>query len=291
MSAPAPIHVMRHAAMNTEFEVRLAGLDRRYAEQAAQAAFVECDRMEEMLSRYRDSSEIARLRTLQRGERLRVSEATIDCLRRARVIERRTRGAFSLSATARFAPDDPPRWSYDEKKLEIVCEGGRLEFDTGGIGKGFALDRMAVELAEWQCPCFLLSSGGSTVLAGEAPPGRDGWDVGLGEGATQRFWLARGALSGSGIGLKGRHIIDPRTRKPVDHRARAWAFAADATTADALSTAAMVLADGELREVMNGWAGALVVIEKDGRLLGLGGGAWPKAVTGAEEERREPAAP
>jgi thiamine biosynthesis lipoprotein len=56
------------------------------------------------------------------------------------------------------------------------------------------------------------------------------------------------ALSASGTAVKGNHIIDPRTGRPVQDRLRAWAGAPTAALADALSTAFMVMTEAEIRE-------------------------------------------
>jgi thiamine biosynthesis lipoprotein ApbE len=53
------------------------------------------------------------------------------------------------------------------------------------------------------------------------------------------------ALSGSGV-KKGRHIIDPRTHRPVDRRNAAWVCVSSATESDALSTAFMVMNEEEI---------------------------------------------
>jgi thiamine biosynthesis lipoprotein ApbE len=47
---------------------------------------------------------------------------------------------------------------------------------------------------------------------------------------------------------KGGHIIDPRTARPVKGKRAAWACASDATTADALSTAFMVMTTDEIKK-------------------------------------------
>ena len=52
--------------------------------------------------------------------------------------------------------------------------------------------------------------------------------------------LTDGALSASGI-CKGVHIIDTQNKKPAGDRIAAWAKASDAATADALSTAFMIM--------------------------------------------------
>ncbi|MCK4960005.1 MAG: FAD:protein FMN transferase, partial [Planctomycetes bacterium] len=55
------------------------------------------------------------------------------------------------------------------------------------------------------------------------------------------------ALSTSGL-VRGAHIIDPRSARPVSGRLIAWASAPDATTADALSTAFIVMTEGETEQ-------------------------------------------
>jgi thiamine biosynthesis lipoprotein len=111
-------------------------------------------------------------------------------------------------------------------------------------------------LRQWDCPSFLLVAGGSSILAGDQPPAagaRDtpGWSCGLGEDdSSQRFFLAHASLSGSGLAVKGAHILDPRTGRPALRQNRAWILADTASESDALSTACMVLSEPELEEVL-----------------------------------------
>jgi len=115
------------------------------------------------------------------------------------------------------------------------------------VGKGYALDRLAQVLAEWEVGSACLNSGASTALALDAPPGASGWAIGLGEGEARReLLLERSALSGSGIAVKGSHLVDPRTRLPAARTSRAWAFAPAAAVADALSTAFFVMDDAQV---------------------------------------------
>jgi thiamine biosynthesis lipoprotein len=253
MSETAEIHLFDHHAMATHFQVRIAGQDAEYAGQAARAALDVADGLEELLSRFRETSEVSQIARLEPGQRLRLSEPVFACLAIAREMEAATRGAFSVTAAARQTQPTMPRWSLDRATLSIGCEEGRLDLDLGAIGKGFALDRMAEELAEWDCPAYLLIAGGSSILAGEPPSGMPGWDSGVGdETASRRYWLAHGSLSGSGIAVKGLHILDPRTGKPATQRPRAWVFAPSAAESDALSTACMVLTEPEIAEIMTG---------------------------------------
>lgn len=245
------IHVFNHRAMATQFQVRLAIEERSYAAQAAQAAFALTDQLESLLSRFRANSGIAQIGQLMPGEQLRLSEPVFASLEIAQKMEAVTRGAFSVSPAALKSQPVPPQWTLLRDKFSIRCDGGKLDFDLGAIGKGFALDRMADVLREWECPAFLLVAGGSSILAGEAPAGMPGWSCGLGEdNSPQRYWLVNGSLSGSGLAVKGQHILDPRTGMVAQRKSRAWAFADSAAESDALSTACMVWDDAETAKLI-----------------------------------------
>ena len=129
--------------------------------------------------------------------------------------------------------------------------GEGVAVDLGGIGKGYALDRMAEVLAEgWDVDAVLLDGGQSTVLAVGRPPGEDGWPVALrapagDEDVIGRLRLADRALSGSATTAR-RHIIDPRTRRPAEGTVASWVLAPTAAEADSLSTAFVVMSPEEV---------------------------------------------
>jgi thiamine biosynthesis lipoprotein len=269
------IHVFTHHAMATHFQVRVAGESRAYAAQTAQAAFAMADELESHLSRFRADSDITRLAQLAPGEALRVSEPVWACLEVAQKMEQRTHGAFSVTAAALASQPALPQWTL--QNYSVNCLSGRLEFDLGAIGKGFALDRMAEVLREWSCPAFLLVAGGSSVLAGDAPPGQPGWSCGLGEdGAPSRYWLAQASLSGSGLAVRGEHILDPRTGRAAPRQQRAWALCDTAAESDALSTACMVLLAAEVAQIAAAEPAWLVMLEGQGGIRALGRRAAPQ---------------
>jgi thiamine biosynthesis lipoprotein len=270
MSDPV-IHVFNHHAMATQFQARLAGEEPSYAAQAAQAAFALTDELESQLSRFRANSDIAQLAQLAPGGKLRVSEPVFACLEIAKAMELATHGAFSIAAAALKTQPAAPQWSLLPEEFSVRCDSGRLEFDPGAIGKGFALDRMAEVLREWDWPAFLLVAGGSSTLAGGAPPETPGWSCGLGDDrSARRYWLKNCSLSGSGLTVQGQHILDPRTGAAGHRRGRAWALADTAAESDALSTAAMVLSETEITGVAADHPNWLFLLpgEKEPRLFG-----------------------
>jgi len=265
------IHVFNHNAMATQFQVRIAGEEKTYAAQTAQAAFALADELESRLSRFRANSEISQIAQLVPGDKLRLSEPVFACLRLAQRMEFATRGAFSVTASALRHQPTKPLWALIENEFTLRCDSGRLEFDLGAIGKGFALDRMAEVLREWSCPAFMLVAGGSSILTGDAPAGTVGWDCGLGENnSSRRHWLANVSLSGSGLAVKGEHIFDPRTGLACLRRHRAWALTTSAAESDALSTACMILDETEILDVLKRNADWLVFLNEKNEWRQLG---------------------
>ena len=245
------IHSFNHAAMATHFQVRIAHDERTYAAQAAQAAFDLIDSLESSLSRFRMNSEIARMADLAPGAKMRVSEPAFACLQIAKRMEQATQSAFCATPAALKTQISLPQWDLLPNEHSTLCVSGQLEFDLGAIGKGFALDRAAELLRQWECFSFLLIAGGSSILAGDRPADRPGWSCGLGEeNASQRLFLTHASLSGSGPAVKGAHILDPRTGLPALRQRRVWVLTDTAAESDALSTACVVLSESELQAVL-----------------------------------------
>eukprot|EP01035_Chromulina_nebulosa_P055709 gene55709-76352_t len=66
--------------MATTFAIVIAGHERDYARQASAAAFRELDRLENELSRYVESSDIARANRLARGQTIPIGDDALHCL-------------------------------------------------------------------------------------------------------------------------------------------------------------------------------------------------------------------
>ncbi len=257
----------RCRAMDTTFELRLRTEDAAFTEQLAGQAFAELKRLEDALSRFRPGSDVARINRLANGETARVGVSAYECLRIARRVWQDTRGAFDPTVGSRPSGRGMENLEIHEDHNAVTVHADGLHVDLGGIGKGYALDTMAGLLREWDAGPGLLHGGESTILPlGRSP--EEAWPVALrhpqhqGE-ALAELRLRRRALSGSGVGLHGDHIVDPRTGQPGT-RPAAWALAGSAAVADALSTAFMVMTEHEVAQYCREHPGAGAVLAQAG---------------------------
>lgn len=260
--------------MATTFEIRLITESATQARQIAQVAFDEIDRLEKSLSRFVQSSDIAHINHLGATQPVRVSIETIECLRIAEKMRQQTHGAFDITRAGKLV-------ECSDQSFTVQLQDQETNLDLGGIGKGYALDKAAELLTEWDIESALLHGGESSVLAIGAPPGQKGWTLGVGTGTddpTQKkqIHLCDHAISASGTQLKGDHIQDPRTGRPAEGTIRVWVTAPQAVVTDALATAFMILTPNEIEEYCknNPEISALLLVEDSDRKKLLPFGNW-----------------
>jgi len=268
-------HEFHHEAMATTFAIVIADQPADYARQAAAAAWRELDRLEGELSRFVETSDIARASRLAPGESLRIGDDALQCLLVAAGVTLATGRAFDAAYASQRAPDAPPDappFTLDPATHRLTSHAPRLRLDLGAIGKGYALDRLAATLRDWEIPAACLQSGGSTALALAAPAGETGWPIGVGDDAAHRtVALTHAAISASGIAVQGAHLLDPRTGQPAPRTRRVWAHAPTAALSDALSTAFFVMSDADIAAFCAAYPEIGVAYPAtDGALAGLG---------------------
>ncbi len=237
-------------AMGSTFTIAAYGPDGAPLAAAAQAAFQEADRIDRLLSNYRPDSELSQINRRAAREPVRLSPEMYDLLDKCQQYSRGSEGAFDWTVGAlmkvwgfyrgsgrlpqaaeieraarstgyRHVHLDPER-----RTVRFAVEG--LELDPGGIGKGYAVDRMAAVLEEAGVETALISAAGSSIYAMGAPPGEPGWYVRVrGPDSEQQtvaeLYLKNQSLSSSGAyekffraeGKLYSHILDPRSGYPA----------------------------------------------------------------------------
>lgn len=269
-------------AMGTTIELVVEAEGAAHALDAAEAEF---ERLEQVMSRFREDSELSRL---NRDGELEASQDLAEVVALALRVRERTRGCFDptvhdalVGAGYDRTFDDVPA-DADEGGAAAACGGGvrvdgrriALEpgyrLDLGGIGKGFAAERAAALLA-LAGPC-LVSAGGDVAVRGV--PAEGAWAIAVDETIT--LGLTRGGVATSGrdrrrwrrAGAEQHHLIDPVTGRPaVTDLVRVTAVGADAVDAEVL---AKTLFLGGSQDALRAGVPAVLVTE-DGRTLTAGG--------------------
>jgi FAD:protein FMN transferase len=263
---------VHRVAMACRFEVLLSGEDERYAA-AAHDALREADRLDAAWSIFRETSELSAINRQAADAAVPASPELFELLARAHALSAQTDGAFDITTTplsrawgfvaregrvpeasaidAARAIVGMHRVRLDADARTVTFTDSGVELNLGAIGKGAAVDAVVARLAARGVRHALVSAAGSSV---RAVGGRDGGflvDVTsplVDQPRLARLRLRGGALGTSGCGIQhvlhdGRrfgHVLDPRTGWPASGVLSASVVAADAATADALSTAVLV---------------------------------------------------
>ena len=269
------MHRFAHKAMATVFELFIVHPDNQYARSAAWEAFRLVDRLEQDISRFIPNSDISRINSLASGDSTRISPDTFECLVQCSQLYAATSGAFDISVghyiQAWLTPDKMLRQptadelafarnhtglqhiELDENQFLVRVIEGPMFLDLGGFGKGYAVDKMAELLKDWELANFFIHSGSSSVLAVGNQPGENGWRISIhspfdDQPLVEQRILLNEAMSSSGL-EKGHHIIDPRTGRPLERERAVWTCAPSAGIADGLSTAFMIMTHNEIHSL------------------------------------------
>jgi FAD:protein FMN transferase len=192
------VKLARHA-MATRFEIVLSGADPIALRAAGEEALDEIDRLENQLSLFRPSSEIARLNARAAFEPIRVTPAVLALLQHARRLNQETDGAFDITVAPLMrcwgflgGPGHLPKpeeleaararvgmrlVQFDPNESRVRYEREGVMLDLGAIGKGYAIDRAVEILREAGITSALLHGGTSTVYGLGSPPEGDSWKI------------------------------------------------------------------------------------------------------------------
>jgi thiamine biosynthesis lipoprotein len=187
--------------MGTFVHVVAVAKDTSTAKKCVQAALEEIRKVDDLMSDYKNDSEISRINREASEKAVKVSESTYEILQRSVEFSEMTGGAFDITIGPlvalfreakenKIAPSmeqiDQARTKVGFEKLKLDSENKTVQFsddgmllDLGGIAKGYAIDK-AIEAAKSNGAIgAMVDIGGDVRCFGLPPVGKDHWLIGL----------------------------------------------------------------------------------------------------------------
>lgn len=253
------------------------------SKEALEIAFSECERIEKAFSRFLGGNELARLNGAL-GEWMEVSEELFFLIEWGERLRQETAGAFDI--TVKSILDS---WGYDKNySLEEGGVGslGRVELDSGkqavrigaeidlgGIGKGYALDRLSELLSEFENVC--VDAGGDIFakgLAREGRPWRMAFENPQKEGEAIGFVDVGDFCIACSNPSKRKwrdkhHLIDALTGSPANGMLAVYTQSKSGLFADSYATALFVLGYDKAKALLSQIDVEAMLVASDGRVF------------------------
>lgn len=277
--------------MGTRIYVELWQDDPDRASALMQSVIDEMHRIDELMSPYKESAQLAIVNRDAAQKPVAVSRELFDLIILSNHFSDLSGGAFDITFASvghqfdyrhHVKPDaqhrEQGRTLINYKALQLDANQHTVFFpkpgmkiDLGGIAKGYAVDNAISLLRKAGVQNAIVTAGGDSRLLGDHR-GRP-WMMGIkhprGETHVVSLPLENVAISTSGDyeryfeedGVRYHHIIDPKKGDSARELVSATIIADDATTSDALSTTVFILGVQrglELASKMNGVSAILI---------------------------------
>jgi thiamine biosynthesis lipoprotein len=238
-------------AMGATFSIALYGTDLASTEAAADAALAEAHRLDALLSNYRPESEWSLVNRTAAGKPVKVSAELFQLLAACQDYSRDSEGSFDITVgplmrlwgfykgSGHLAPKSEVeaalgKIGYRHVHLDAAAQtvwfdAPGVELDPGGIGKGYAVDRMVEILERKGVTRALVAGSDSSIYGLGAPPDEPlGWKVSIRDPTNSRRSVAQVYLKDMSLSTSGSyekffhadgrtysHLMDPRTGYPA----------------------------------------------------------------------------
>jgi len=309
------LYCATHRAMATEYSLYLYAESEPRADTLTNLAFQEIDRIENLLSHYREASELSRINREAAQAGVTTDPETFHFLENCLAWSERSHGAFDITVGSLlkcwgFFEGEGALPSVNEisrernrvgwhqirldperRTVRFLAKG--IALDPGGIGKGYAVDRAIQILKSRGVFAAMLSSGSSTIYALGAPPGEPGWKVhvplpGAGSKTLSTVTLRDTSLSTANLSEKNfihdghlyGSIMDPRTLRPVERTLQVTAISPRAIDSDALSNALFVLDTADRASLLEQMPHVSALVLTDRQNPSYEAIRWPAQITG-----------
>jgi len=285
--------------MGTEVSVRLWHDDVARGEEIVEQVFAEAERIDRLMSTYKEDSQISEINRLAAQEPVVAGDELFHLIRRSLDISVLTLGAFDITYDSvgqhydfrnRQRPDDATveaeKQLIDFRLVELDQAAGTVSFkqdgvriNLGGIAKGYVVERGVSILRSRGVQNGIVTAGGDSRLLGD----RRGqpWMVGIRDPRNDGQVAISVPLEDEAISTSGdyeryfeegdtryHHIIEPSTGEPAAGVHSATVFGPDAVITDALSTSVFVMGvDQGLRLIATLPDYESIVIDAEGRIF------------------------
>lgn len=274
--AEASLVQRSQVSMGTAIQLSAWTTDEAAAVAAFDRVFLEFDRLDALMSVWKEGSDVLRINAAAGKSAVAVSPEVREVLHASQEVSEWTAGKFDvtfgvLSGLWKFDQDidgrvpDRSRIAprlplIDYRALQVDDRAGTaslarvgMQVNLGGIGKGYAIDRAVTILRGSGLTDFMIQAGGDLFVAGRR--GDRPWRVGLQDprGMPDTLFaaleLTDAAFSTSGDyerffmrdGHRYHHILDPDTGEPAQRSRSVTIMAKTSTIADGLATGVFIL--------------------------------------------------
>lgn len=288
--------------MGNHFEISVVSDDELRAEYSIDLAVAEIQRIEALLTTFRENSQTNQVNQNAGISPVQVDQEVFDLIERSLKISALTQGAFDIT----YGSIDKSLWNFDVnmKKLpedsvarasvrlinyqNIVLDrqnvtvflkerGMRIGF--GGIGKGYAADRAKMLLQNAGVTSGIVNAAGDLVTWGTQPDSK-AWTVAIADPNRQVPYFSKLNISNTAIATSGNyekyamiegrrysHTINPKTGLPVTGIKSVSIICPSAELADALATPVSVMGVEVGLNLINQLRGvACIIIDDHDRL-------------------------
>lgn len=263
-------------AMGTRMDVVLPLIDNEFGDLIFNKIKNETTRIEKKLSRFDNQSEIYKINHSAHKEPYKIDDELYQILKQNLNYYNATNGYFDITARPilqAYINNSPSseindlkqKLGFDNIILEpdsIFLKNNIIEFDLGGFGKGYALEKIGTILQKNKTGSAFISFGESSILAHGKHPFGEHWGVGIKHlfenTNVHTFKVKDKSLSTSGITPSNQkkfdghaHIINPKTGQGQKINKTITVISESALDAEVLSTALMVSEENENQTIIN----------------------------------------
>ncbi len=238
-------------AMGSTYSVVVYGSDEARLRAAVQDASDEARRLDNLLSNYIQASEWSQVNREASRKPVRISTELFQLLSACVDYSRESDGAFDITVgplmkvwgfykgsghlphraevRGAMAAVGYRNLLLDAENHTVRFAKEGVEIDPGGIGKGYAVDKMVAVLKDDGVTSALVSASGSSIYGLGAPPNEAGWKIKIRDPKDASKIVAEVMLHDSSLSTSGNyekfffaegkmysHIMDPRTGYPSE---------------------------------------------------------------------------